>query len=184
MKIKISTVVFVLSLLATGTVFFFAQEGLITRTICSFIVPWQDTALRRERFLECSNIQQQIIFTDNIATSEEQNTPWQVLSPRDPSKPALVKVTLKVDRDLAILYPRTSGPEDAITIHEERNVRRRLLFVVNGKDRGWSPISKQYRICLDCVDFGWVDEDFNTTLVISLYGKFAQLWTLNGAVFF
>jgi len=157
-------------------VFSALQDGLSRRTWCSVVAPFINPRLGRQYFFSCSNIEQSILELNNVTDQPGETLPWRIFTPADPSRPATIRLKVKIDRANAVLYPRFSGPNDAITIHENRNVRRRLLFFAQGTSGQWTPISEQYQLPLRCVDYGWLDEVFDVELVITLHGRFAQLW--------
>lgn len=171
-----SSLSFILAAICIIVVFTTLQDGLPSRAWCSIVAPFIDPRLGRQRFFSCSNIEQSIVKMVNVTDMEGEVASWRVFTPTDPAKPATIHLKVKIDRPNVVLYPRFSGPDDAVTIHEIRDERRRLLFFAQGTPGQWSPISEQYQLSLRCVDFGWRDEIFDAELVITLHGRFAQLW--------
>lgn len=180
---KLGIFLFPFATILIALALYLLQPGFAQRAWCNIIVPMQNPALTREYFFDCSNVRQQIISMENIVDQPSDDPRWRFFTPKDPSKPGKLLIWIKKDRNKVILYPRMSGPLDVVTIHEMRNHQRRMLFFVEGSEGRWSPISKQYVLNLCCVDFGWIDEEFDVKLTINIYG-FGQIWHKDENIFY
>jgi hypothetical protein len=175
---------FAIGAIVVLTILYFLQPGLVHRTWCNIIVPLKSSDYKQEYFLECSNVQQQIISMDNVSDQPSDDSPWGVFTPKDPTRPGLLHVKVKKDRDRLILYPRTSSAQDAVTIQEFNGYKRRILFYEAGSEKGWTPISRQYNLELSCADSGWEDRLIDVELLITINGKWGQVWHKDNAIFF
>jgi len=150
---------------------------------CGCLEPLKSAPLSKGQLLPCSNIPQSIDWarTTNVTLAKGDVEGWDVLTPTDPEQPAVLSVKLDRDRDEAIWFPRMSGEECAITVLTDGN---RPVDRLRGA-ASWTPIGARRRLNLRCLRYGDVEHDDVGELIrIQMYGKWAQVWSKQGMVFF
>lgn len=144
--------------------------------------PWS------EAFLSCSNIEQRIDVpaSRNIKEEAGEVDGWTKITAADPAREATVVVRFKKDpgQRRVVFYPRVGGDNSEVTVHED--VRSPgLLFLLKGQQGAWTPLGGQYPFNFLCLEYGFQTwKPFEATVVVTLRGPWAQLWHINGAVFF
>lgn len=102
---------------------------------------------------------------------------WTVLSPKSPDAPAVLDVEITPNAG-TVFYPRLSGADASLLVFEQTPGGTRLpVFMMAGVPDEWTPISAQYPLVLPA-------GPENRTLRIELRGRFCQLWTKDGRIFF
>ncbi|WP_243311732.1 hypothetical protein [Fundidesulfovibrio agrisoli] len=150
---------------------------------CSCVEPFKSAPLAKGQLLGCSNITQTISWerSSNVTLAKGDVEGWDVLTPTDPNLPAVLAVEVSRDRDQAVWFPRMSGEECAITVLTEGN---RPVDRLRGTAQ-WSPIGARRWLNLRCLRYGDVDHDDVVELIrIQMYGRWAQVWSKQGKVFF
>lgn len=104
---------------------------------------------------------------------------WDVLSPGDVVSASFVVDMENIASD-AVFYPRVSGLDGAVTVYAlDESGGRRELMSLKGLPEVWTPISAQYPVNLSSLA-----GKGKVRLLVELKGRFAQVWTKNGSVFF
>lgn len=154
--------------------------------LCTFYFPFADKETGGSKFLSCSNVEQ-VIDEDNsrnLADNAEPGTDWRVFAPSSPDAPAVLRITVKKDRDVVIFYPRLEGEESSIVVYADDGSHQRRLFALQGRKGAWTEMSRQYRLDLRSAPYGWFRRDVDVTLLIVLTGKWSQIWHLGSVVLF
>ncbi|GAB6037996.1 hypothetical protein JCM15519_25550 [Fundidesulfovibrio butyratiphilus] len=177
--------VFAALALAAGVIVFARSPNAVALAWCELAVPFQSVTDNREKLFCCSNVEQEIAYTDadNVALSPADVTGWMTLSPRDPARPARVRVQVIKDRDELLFYPRVGGADSRVSVIQPNGGWPRPLFLLQGREGAWTSISRQYRLCVACLDNSF-DRGYRASLEIVLQGRWAQLWTKDGKIFF
>lgn len=104
---------------------------------------------------------------------------WETLSPEN-GVSASFAVELENVGHGAVFYPRVSGLDGSVTVYAlEEGGGRRELMSLKGLPDIWTPISAQYPVNLSSLE-----GKGKVRLVVELKGRFAQIWTNNGMIFF
>ena len=176
---------FALLALAAGVVLLARSPDASALAWCELVVPFRSVTDNREKFLCCSNVEQEVSYSeeDNVALSPADVEGWMKLSPRDPARPATIRVKVIKDRDDLVFYPRVGGADSTVSVMQPNGGWPRPLFRLRGQAKTWTSISRQYRLCAACLDNSF-DRGYMSSLEIVLQGPWAQLWTKDGKIFF
>ena len=147
---------------------------------CNMVVPFMDSKIGLTHLLDCSNVRQEVLSRENIVEEPADVAGWTICRPADPSRAAVVIVKVKKDREHVIFYPRMSGLETFAEVWEAGQPTR--LVRVSGI-AVWSPIGEQHSVRLMCAEKGW-HNDYDVTLRLVLFGRWAQIWIKDGRIFF
>lgn len=177
------TIVLSLALFCSITL---AYDNFWNSVLCAFYFPFEDKDTGRTKFLFCSNVEQ-VLDGDNsrnLADNAESGADWRVFSPASPGEPAVLRVTVKKDRDVVFFYPRLEGADSSVVVYAEDGPGLRRLFALQGKKGLWTEMGRQYVLDLRSAPYGWVRKDVDVKLTIVLTGKWSQVWHLGSAVLF
>lgn len=150
---------------------------------CACIEPLKAPELSTGKLLPCSNLNQRIDWANssNIARNPGNDDGWETLSPADPQLPAMLSVVVVRDRDEAVWFPRLSGKESSISLLSDE---RRQIDHIGGAE-GWTPIGAKRTLFLRCLHYGHAgNADVPERVLIRLIGKWTQIWSKQGMVFF
>lgn len=139
-------------------------------------------ALRVQRFLPCSSVEQTIVSRSSLVEQAADIPGWSFFSP-EKNRGAL-RVRVVKDRDRLIFYPRVSGAESSVTVYEVLGNWKKIIFQLRGEPDTWTPVSAMFPLCFECVENGWANAMQPVEFEVRLEGKWAQLWHKESSVFF
>jgi hypothetical protein len=153
------------------------------RARCEFGFLAQKSAYSGEKFLRCSNIDQQIQGLSGVVDEASDTPGWRIYRPSRPDRPGTIQLTIAKDRDTAFFYPRVSGRDSSVVLGEPTDNIVREWVVVRGRDVAWTPISRRYFVNLACIGRAEAAGE-PVKIEIVLNGPWAQLWHQDGTVLF
>lgn len=146
---------------------------------CAFANSVQDAAWRHEKLISQSGFSQTLASAANTTDEASEIKGWNVFRPNDPNQPAVIRLTLEGPADEAIFFPRLSGGEASISLAAMKNGRAETVLFLHGAPDAWTPISAQFPLDLRCLR-----EDGRVELIITLQGRWTQLWNKDSVIFF
>lgn len=177
-------ILYLIVLAAVVVGFMSLYDGFFARARCEFGFLAQKSAFLGDKFLGCSNIDQEILGVSGV-TDEATDVPgWRIYKPSAPDVPGTIRLRLRKDRDTAFFYPRVSGRDSAVVVAEPTSNIVREWAVVRGDGHGWTPVSRRYVVSLRCIGRGGPETDAPVEIHAILSGPWAQLWHRDGTVFF
>jgi hypothetical protein len=158
-------------------------------TYCGMVLPLTTWRPGVARLLDYSNALQEQMpeFDRNLEEQPQAEQPgWRVLTPRDKTLPAKVRLKIKWERDRMVFFPRVSGPGDSVKVYQITGIDydRRLMFTLRGDASGWSPVGGQFEVNLGCAVAPVYGQVFDVVLEIEMAGPWAQVWLKDGQIFF
>jgi len=146
---------------------------------CSFARGLQDAVWRHEKLISQSGFFQTLVSAANTVDEAAEIEGWTVFRPNDPNAPAVLRVILEGPEDEAIFFPRLSGGDASISVAAVKNGQTKTVFLLQGAPDVWTPISAQFPLDLRCMR-----ENGRVELVITLTGRWTQLWNKDSIIFF
>lgn len=136
---------------------------------------------RFEGFYDTTTVTQEIDLAGSVNCEVRQDESGQsFLTPRDPEKMALVRVTILKDFNEYVFFPRVS-PGSEVLVCED--TPKNILFRLSSTE-GWTPLGRRYLLDLTCGEHGDLRKQYHQPLLVVLRGPWAQLWLPGGKVFF
>jgi hypothetical protein len=146
---------------------------------CAFASSVQDAVWRHEKLISQSGFSQTLALAANTADEPAEVEGWNVFKPNDFNQPAVIRLTLEGPQGEAVFFPRLSGGDAFISVAAVENGRTKTVFLLNGAPDVWTPIGAQFPLDLRCLR-----ENDRVELIITLQGRWTQLWNKDSVIFF